>query len=290
MAIHLSSLKEEEFPQVYKAFCQAFSDYAVDQSAITETRLFNRMVKNGVDLESSVGAFDDGRLVGMMLVGFDTWKGKPAGFDALTGIVPEYRDRGIGGQIFELVLFKLKVRGVRSFILEVLQSNRPAVRAYRHSGFKVTREFDCYILDPERLRPSKPKAALDIRRVEKNDLGRFEPFLDWTPSWENSFASLRRIPDEVILWGAFENGTPAGLLAYYPGLSWIMSLIVDKSRRRAGVASSLLSHLVKETEIPLPFVKALNVERTDPAMAGFFLRSGFDLFATQYEMELELSL
>jgi hypothetical protein len=48
---------------VHAAFTEAFADYAMSSSGLTEERLFLRMEKNAVDYDLSVGAYDDGRMV-----------------------------------------------------------------------------------------------------------------------------------------------------------------------------------------------------------------------------------
>ncbi len=283
-----ASLEHEPFPRLYATFQEAFADYGISQSTVTEERLRNRMVKNGVDYAASFGSFDGGRMTGLMLVGRGEWRGHAAAFDALTGVVPGYRGRGIGGYLFERVVARLREQGVATFVLEVLQDNTPAVRTYRRAGFRTTREFDCFALEPGKHRAARPPAALGIRRVGREVLDLFEPLLDWSPSWENSFASMRRIPDELVLLAAFEGGAPAGLLAYYPGLGWITSLLVHPARRRRGIASALLSHLLSTTPLHLPAVKVVDVESGDAGMARFLAASGFELFARQFEMELDV--
>ena len=289
MAYAFRSLEREPFARLYATFREAFADYGLRPSASTEESLRNRMIKNGVDYGASFGAFDGSRMVGLMLVGRDRWRGRPAAFDALTGVVPDYRNRGIGGYLFERVVGRLQEHGVATLVLEVLQDNAPAVRMYRRAGFRTTREFDCFRLDPARHRLAGPPAAVAVRRVGREVLDRFEPLLDWTPSWENSFASMRRIPDELVLLAAFDAGTPAGLLAYYPGLGWITCLLVHPACRRRGIASALLAHLLGTTPRRLPEVKLVNVEPGDQGMARFLGASGFERFARQYEMEVEVA-
>ena len=44
----------------------------------------------------------------------------------------------------------LRQNDIHQYLLEVIQTNRGAVELYRKEGFKVTREFDCYILAKNR--------------------------------------------------------------------------------------------------------------------------------------------
>ena len=48
---------------------------------------------------------------------------------------PDYRRRGIAAALIEALVFSLKVRGSRSFKLEVRTSNHPAIALYEGMGF-----------------------------------------------------------------------------------------------------------------------------------------------------------
>ncbi|MGD8413738.1 MAG: GNAT family N-acetyltransferase, partial [Candidatus Latescibacterota bacterium] len=143
MAYRYRFLTRDQFPQIHQAFLQAFADYYVETGGITEEVLYNRAVKNGVDFSVSVGAFDAERLVAMTLVGLDQWKGATAAFDIGTGVVPGHRGRGVAKEMFQFALPRLRERGATRFVLEVIQENQPAIKAYKAVGFEVTREFDC---------------------------------------------------------------------------------------------------------------------------------------------------
>ena len=71
MKTQIQFLSKNHLPVVYRAFMAAFSDYVQDASQVTEASFTNRAIKNGVELESSVGVFDQGELVGFTLVGLD---------------------------------------------------------------------------------------------------------------------------------------------------------------------------------------------------------------------------
>ncbi|UCD62853.1 MAG: hypothetical protein JSW34_08790 [Candidatus Zixiibacteriota bacterium] len=86
-----SFLSQKQFPQIARTFDEAFADYYLKSTRKADQWLYNRGVKNAVQYDCSVGAFDGDRMVGFTLVGIDDWQGRPAAFDAGTGIVPDYR-------------------------------------------------------------------------------------------------------------------------------------------------------------------------------------------------------
>jgi len=283
-------LSKDDLPDVYATFVEAFADYAVDMRYNTEVGFAHRAVKNSVEFGSSVGVYDDGRMVGFTLVGVDDWHGTRCAFDAMTGIVKSHRGQGIAGRMFDAMLPKLKGAGVKEFWLEVLQSNAPAIKAYHRAGLRTVREFDCFQLTLEAISSNGQAAeAIEIQPVERADLPLYADYLDWQPSWENSLAGIGRIPDEVMLLGARCAGERAGLLVYYPTLNWIMCLAVDRPYRRKGVASALLSALKKRAGDRVPMVKMIGVDHADSGMLQFLKQAGFEVYTALYEMRLDLA-
>jgi ribosomal protein S18 acetylase RimI-like enzyme len=292
LGLEYAFLSRDRFPQIHRTFREAFADYYVDTSGVTKELLYNRAVKNGVDFESTVGAFDGDRMVAVTIVGVDEWKGQACAYDIGTGVIPAYRGRGVARRMFDFVAPVLRDRGVRTFVLEVIQENEPAIKAYRAAGFEVTREFDCFRWSLDRVRlESRPRIPLEIRPVERDGLEEFAGHLDWQPSWENSFSSIRRIPDSLKLYGAFTGNRFArcvGLLVYYPLLNWITTLVVKTDLRRNGVATSLLSHFARRPPGGVQIVNLVNVDHSDAGMLSLLEKSGFEPYVRQFEMECEL--
>jgi ribosomal protein S18 acetylase RimI-like enzyme len=271
------------------AFDRAFADYYIKHATSATAWLPARMQKNGVDLHCSAGAFVADELVGFTLVGVGEHRGLPAAFDAGTGIVPEHRGAGLAGRMFDFSRRRVRERGVRLFLLEVLQENEPAIRAYEKSGFRRVRSFDCYTLERQRHRPAAAAShALVIEPVDRPRVAGLAGQMDWLPSWENSIASIRRVPDELLCLGAFEGERCIGTLAYYPTLNWIMNLVVRRDRRHRGVASALLRKLWEHLGDEVKDVRMVNVDHRDTGMQRFLEQSGFTLFTRQFEMELAI--
>ncbi len=266
----------------------AFADYQLDMSYMTAERSWLRNLKSGVRYDCSVGAFDDDRMVGFTFVGLDDWRGKPAAFDAGTGIVPGYRGQGIANGMFEFVIPGLRARGVTRFLLEVLQPNKAAIRAYEKAGFVITREFACYDLLPGSfVADTLARGDFEVRAVDKATVRAFSTQTDWQPSWENSFAGMDRIRDGLLRLGAFRGGRCVGVLVFYPLLQWIMCLVVDREFRRQGVASTLLATLMEDLHLPegTDRVKINNIDHSDGAMRALLEKAGAGWVIDQFEME-----
>jgi ribosomal protein S18 acetylase RimI-like enzyme len=274
-------------PALLGAFLEAFGDYAVNVGEVTERWLDVRCVKNAVDFDASVGAFDGDRMVGFTLIGIDKRQGERIAYDAATGIVPDHRGQGLARRMFDHALPGLRERGVTSFLLEVLQGNEPAIRAYTRAGFEVVRELRCFELDVEPVRAvAEPPAA--ILPADRATVLGLRDEIDWLPSWENDFPAIERIPDDLVIFGAFEEGTCIGAVAYTPVLNWIMMLAVRRDRRREGIGTALVRHLAAHLPEVVPLVKLNNVDASDGGMLAFLERNGFRHKIDQFEMSLRL--
>jgi ribosomal protein S18 acetylase RimI-like enzyme len=289
VTVRFEFLSADGFPQAHATFVEAFSDYQIDMSYMTIERSWLRNLKSGVQYDCSVGAFDGEKLVGLTFVGLDDWKGEKAAFDSGTGIIPGYRGQGLAKAMFEFILPRLRERGITKFLLEVLQTNSAAIRAYTKTGFTITREFACFDLLPDSFSSANvAPGTFEVRTIDKARVQEFKTRVDWQPSWENSFAGMDRIEDELIRLGAFNGDQCVGILAFYPLLRWIMSVVVVEEFRRQGVASTLLNTLMADLRGDIDIVKIPNIDRLDKGMLEFFENAGARHEIDQYEMEYNL--
>lgn len=289
MKISYNTLEGVPFDKIHDAFVSIFSDYLVDVSYMTRDKLKNRAIKNGYDPEVSIGAFIDGELKGFTLTGTEERSDGLFAFDIMTGLAKEIRGMGVAPDIFRLMVPKLRSKKVKGFFLEVLQENKAAIRAYEKTGFRITRSFDCFQISTDSFSDhGNELPGFEIRRSGKEILPEFEKFTEWQPSWENSFNSARRIPDEIRIYTARAVAANAGILVYYPALNWIMGVLVKPEFRGRGVASQLLSELKSDLSPEQNIIKALNIQSDDEATISLLQKAGFTIMTRQYEMYYEL--
>ena len=286
MTIRYGFLTKQDFPEAHITMVEAFADYHLDMSDMTSERSRLRNVKSGVHYDCSVAAYDGQQMVGVTFVGLDDWLGEKAAFDAGTGIIPAYRGRGIAKGMFEFILPKLKGLGVSQFLLEVLQPNTAAIRAYSKTGFEVTREFACFDLSPGDFKRVKQASKdLSIKTINRSAIEGFVSRVDYQPSWEISFAGMQRIEDNLLCLGAFDQNRCVGVVVYYPLLQWLMSLVVVSDSRRMGVASSLMEALLLRLPEGADKVKVINIDHRDVGMLAFMEKAGAQHVIDQFEMK-----
>ena len=263
---------------------EAFADYQMDASGTTEERLLLRMGKNAVDFDASVGAYDEDRLVGFTMIGIDDWGGERVAYDAGTGIVPEFRKQGLAKAMFDHALPGLRERGITRFVLEVLQENEPAIKAYTKSGFEISRELRSYAGDLAQIREQAPTLDWAIRNASLQEIEPLESEADWTPSFENRLSIPHQTEDFVVHYGAFDGDRCVGAIGYIPSLHWVQMLVVAASHRRRGIGTALLHHLAGTLPEEAKRLPIINVDRSDEGMEAFFDSLGFAHLIDQFEM------
>jgi ribosomal protein S18 acetylase RimI-like enzyme len=269
-------LSRADSNSLYECFLAAFSDYEVDMQ-MSRQQFEQRLVRDGVQLEISAGAFDESRMIGFYLNAPGEWQGKRTAYDAGTGVVPGYRQQGVGRKLFEFVGPRLREASVSQFLLEVLSSNEPAVSLYRKLGFIETRRLAVFRSN-EPVRQLGDLEHVAIRRVERADWELFSSFCDGYPSWQNSIEAVERVANETTVVCAYDHDECVGYgVVFRPGDS-LMQLAVAPAHRRKGIGSRILSALNSE---------ALKVNNIDTELKGalaFYEANGFKLVLEQFEM------
>ena len=285
----IDTLENTSFQQIYSCFQTAFSDYLLDISGLTQSRLITRCRKNNYNPLLSLGLFADKELMGFSLTGIEPHGDRLDSFDIATGLVPAFRGRGFAQIMFGDLTRKLRIKRVNRFSLEVIQENTPALMLYSKAGMQITRQVTCYQIDREEIPPPGNTTGLSIRPAMVEDWPRIESFFDWRPSWENRIEVVQCIPDELDLWWALKGDKVIGGLAFQPDVEWILQLAVDPEWRRQGVASALLWQLAQHHADSISKYKMINVWDEDQGMDGFIQSLHGEIIVRQYEMAADLS-
>ncbi len=287
--MHYVFLKEEDFDTIYDTFVKAFSDYQIKME-ITKEQFKEMNVRRGLSYELSAGAIDDrGKMVGLALNGADFWDKKLTAYDMGTGVVPEFRRKGVADGMFDFLIPKLRQSGVKQYLLEVIRSNQKAYNLYKKKGFRETRQFECFTAEAASLNLKSTIDAennISIRPMKKPEWSLLESFWDWRPSWQNSTNSVKRSQRRKVVLGAFEGSRCVGYGIIYSESGDIPQFAVKETFRRQGVGTLLMKALTRETRRGR--LAVVNVDSSSQVTLDFLTDLGFKNFAGQYEMVLEL--
>ncbi|MDF2885779.1 MAG: acetyltransferase, family [Lacrimispora sp.] len=267
---------------IYQSFLDAFSDYQV-RLDLSFSKFEKMLKRRGFDPNVSVGAFEDDSLVGFILNGCRKWDGKATAYDVGTGVIPQFRKRGITNHMLQAAKQNFGESGVEQYILEVLTANTAAANIYTKNGFTVEREFLCCQMDREK---NGTDSLHQAEHVIDPDWELFSTFWDYQPSWQNSIQSVEAVRESFVISAVRKNNCIVGYGVIDKTNGEIPQIAVDKTWRNKGIGSSILADLMNQTSSDQ--IKILNIDTRSEAMLQFISAVGFHNTVNQYEMKLEL--
>lgn len=279
------TLDDVNIKQLHETFVDAFSDYQVKMD-MPLSKFVNMLERRGYVPSASMGAFDDDRLVGFILNGFRDWNGKPTEYDAGTAVIPTYRRQGITSKMFVIAKQLLADMGAAQYLLEVIQTNESAVRLYQKQGFNITREFDCYRFDKNKVQPTSTYHVSHLDMIDDSHWKHFAELWDFEPSWQNSIDSINAVQDSFICSTVSIDDTIVGYGVVDKKSGDVAQIAVDKKHRGKGIGKSIVTDLLNSTDADK--LGVLNADSECTSLKTFLLHFGFELYIGQYEMLLDL--
>lgn len=276
-----SFLNDESFEIAHRKFLESFSDYLVPFQ-LSEQQFRNHIRLNAVDLNRSIGCFDDGELVGLSLNGFGNWNNVPTVYDAGTGVIPSHRKRGISESMFRTMLPIFQNEGYKQCLLEVISTNVPALKLYEKLGFERTR--DLYLMQCSELNAHRGYAdGIEYRDIDSPNMSLMCSFGDGKPSWQNSTEAIERSILMKHVVGAFDGDECVGYIAFSAGVGRVAQIAVRPEFRRRGIGTQLLVRMSAETR-PGYDLQVINIDAGITDAVEFFRSLGFEAVLTQHEM------
>ena len=286
-SISVRFLYESDFKVMHKCFLESFKDYAADISYMTQEILLNRMEMGRVSITNCIGAFYKNRMIGFINVGIGLLEGKLSAWDGGTGVIKEFRGRGVTGKMFNLVKERLTELKVQNFYLEVFQGNVSAIKAYKKENFEIVREFECLDLDSFNQLNDTNTDIYEIKDLSKEDLKRYTKWISYKPSWEYSLESTLNISSNLVIKGVFKSGDCIGFAAFNNMLNWISMIGFtpesDVEQTIKILLKSLIPHLGKKSNK----IGINNIE-SNTEIYQLLKKVDFKLAVKQYEMVLKL--
>ncbi len=258
-----------------------FEGYVIPQSVTGEA--FNaRFRRENLDLQASRVFMEGERAVALVLVVRRGWTARIGAM----GIVSDFRAKGLGRAALSSVMDDLRGLGDRRLMLEVIDSNEPAIRLYESVGFKTRRNLVGY------RRPAgsvNPADVADLVEVDPLIVARVvaaegAPDLPWFNA-----------PETLAACAAPARGFSLGNEAFaiveptpQPNLLSLRTLVVARQARGRGlgrrmIASLAAAHPGQDLVISANFPEEL--------VPGFIARMGFTRTPIgQFEMDLDLTV
>lgn len=281
VVMEIRNLENVNFDVIFRAFEEAFADYAVKFS---ENQIRAMLIRRGFNPVSSFAVFNAGCIVAFTLNGTGIYNGVQTAYDTGTGTLKAYRGMGLAQEIFHHSIPFLKQNGIEQYLLEVLEDNEKAISVYRKLGFKVTREFNCFNQRKEDVHIGLSNSAVDCRivRMDMEKVVALPNFCDFHPSWQNGLESIRRAGKNMVCLAASVGSDIVGYCIFEPAFGDLTQIAVAPSFRRKGIASLLLKEMLKMNDADT--IKVLNVDAPCCTMTSFLRSKNIHITNKQFEM------
>lgn len=279
--MEIKSLAHTSFDTIFHAFEKAFATYEIQ---LDKAQLQTMLKRRGFEPLLSFAAFEGDEIVAFTLNGTGSFNGIFTAYDTGTGTLAEHRGKGLATRIFEYSIPFLKEANIQQYLLEVLQHNTKAVSVYRNLGFEVTREFNYFVQDNKEIRNEIKPTNLPcvIKNIYIEKFNSLSEFWDFTPSWQNSFESIKRTSDDFICSGAFVDEKLVGYSVFEPVSGDITQIAVNKNYRRQGIASLLLQEIMIQNRYGS--LKVVNTDISCTSITSFLESKNIALRGKQFEM------
>ena len=279
--IQIRILTPGDLAQLYFTFLEAFADYSVDMHLDRKAFEVRMLSKLHIDWGQSIGAFSGDKMVGFIAHTSNAYQGCLTAYNGGTGVIPAYRGLGLTGHMYDLAKKQFRKYDIAKCVLEVIDSNTHALKAYTQIGFKKTRRLKCYKLMMPAHLPQKISftvSALNTVMLAKIAVQVRTSFMDTLEQLS------RNQPNEKMIL-CHQAGELIAYAIFNPANGRIGHLWVREDHRRRGVGASLMATAQKYCDRP-PTV--INVDETDEIAHQFLIACGFENQINQWEMLLQL--
>lgn len=280
--MEIRNLEGTSIEELVVVFNRSFSDYIVP-FRLTVEQLKSKITAEDIKPELSLGVFESGKIVGFMLHGLRNNTSIPTVYNAGTGVIPEYRGKGLVGEMYKELLPHLQKLHVKKMILEVIQENKSAVRAYEKMGYTVSRKLDCFSGKLDILKSNK---EVTIQSVSEFQWETFMSFWDILPSWQNMVQTIENSKNLYTTAVAYMDDVPVGYVIFNAESGKIHQFAVSAEYRRMGIGSSLFEWI--NTARKGQEVYVYNVDHDSSSSLGFLQKIGLSEKVVQFEMSKEI--
>lgn len=180
--------------EVLTSFLATFKNYFVELPT-DKSYWEKRFINARVDWELSYGMFDGEKLVGYIINAVDNHLGYLTAYNTGTGVLKEYRGRGIVDSLYEHALPLLKDRGIEKCLLEVICENERAIKVYERIGFRSTRSLRSFTGTTPEVPSENTLQKCHFSQAIDSGLYKSKHY-----SWDNTAEAVAMMSEEVQTW------------------------------------------------------------------------------------------
>ncbi|QQT61149.1 GNAT family N-acetyltransferase [Sphingobacterium multivorum] len=279
--MEIRKLKAGDSADLLNAINGAFADYIVPFQ-LDALQLESKIRGEDILMDLSVGVFDGIQLVAFIMHGMREIEGSKVIYNAGTGVLPAYRNSGLVGEMYRFMQPSFREYRVKKLLLEVIESNRRAIRVYEKNGFVKGRRLLCFggELHVKMGALSGRTQPIRIQSIHDFCWDILQSFWDVEPSWQNRSERSELIQLKGL--GAFIGSDLVGYILFNSSNRRIYQIAVAQQHRRKGIATQLLSEL--KVFVSSAKVQITNVDEKAKNLQLFLQRQGLVNTINQIEM------
>ncbi|WP_160135992.1 GNAT family N-acetyltransferase [Chryseobacterium sp. c4a] len=275
--MEFKTLANIDIEELLFVFNLSFSDYIVPFH-LTKEVLIAKIAAEKLDLNISVGAFEDGKLISFILQSEKQEDGQKVIYNGGTGVVPDSRGKGLVRKMYDFIIPVLKERKADVLLLEVIEGNAGAIRAYENLGFNVVRKLLCF---KGTINSGIGNSEISIQEITDFQWEKLRSFWDIEPSWQGSVFVLHPMPESYKTYGAYSGENLMGYIVYNPEARKVLQIAVHKDYRNQGIGARLFTAIADGQPIAIN-----NVDDKSKETEGFLDKKiGLQNWLSQFEMK-----
>ena len=274
------TLENTPVQEIITAFNEAFSDYFIRLQLSLET-MASKMKAENILLPYSVGAFENEKLAGFILHGYDVIDGVKTIYNAGTGVIPSFRGKSVTAAMYRFVIPLLQQQDIHTHVLEVIDNNFPAIKIYNEVGFEIVRYLAAF-KSTNAIEKLNDIEVIQIKPVKEE----VKPFASMVPAWQNSLASIERDKESHQFFGVYKANRLIAYAAYVPSTGRVKQCAVHPDHRRKGIGRALFYHMQQNSGMGELLVT--NIDVVYKPAVSFFNALGFEKLLGLHEMKLDL--
>ncbi len=199
-ATEIRRLSTCSFEEAVTVWNGGFQGYFVDMT-ISLDRYVSRLHSEGLSPELSLVAFVGQRPVGFLLNGIRQNGKLKVAWNGGTGVIPEFRGRGIGKVLMRATLELYDEHGVDVAQLEAISTNTAAIALYEKCGFEIVNNLiflthDGRLAEDAFTHPDlRSYSAKTVAPYLVSQLDFYDQLLPWQSDWQ----SLTRNKGEALI-------------------------------------------------------------------------------------------
>lgn len=275
MQVSILPASQIAFDDLLAAFNAGYEGYIVPLRLSAE-QFRAHVANNDIDLDASRIVKVGNEVVSAALLGRRDARGWVGGI----GVIPAYRNRGIGRQLMMALLDTARGLGLATVQLEVIVGNDAAYHLYQKIGFQTVRR----LLILERSPAPVEESSVQVQTVSPVEaLEHFERLHTIPNPWQRESATLLKSADKLSGWVATYDGVVTGHgvgIAQSDNIRWFDLAAADGDALRGVMIHVHGLH-------PDATARIVNLAEDDPAwrVLGTF---GYCEVMSQWEMQLAL--